>query len=226
MGNVIGGIRREFGDQAYIIVCVRSPLDPTIEASKIAGADAVIVQPTPGYGLAHRTAISFGLTQLRGCRDDPEVSVVMVDADDTYDLSKVRMMVEIAGSKKLVVGDRFQGRGIRRAMPLVNYIGNKILSLLFKVVTGVKVEDTQSGLKVFPASLAEKFRMDGMEFSTEVIVRALERRLEVVEVPVEYRPRRGSHSKLNRVRDFVRIAIFMLKEGCRARSLRLARCQR
>lgn len=212
IGKVISDIRAQLKSEALVVVCVRDENDPTVHEAISSGADLVVAQPIRGYGLAHLTAMRYGI------RKSPQAStIVMVDGDGTYDVSKLKEIVELSCECNcLVIGNRLHKRPSKEAMSLVNYIGNIILSkILFRVLFGKKVSDTQSGLKVFPVTLLSRLSARGMEFSTEVIIRALKLGIPIREVPIEYYPRIGSPPKLRRVRDFISIVMFMLKESIR-----------
>jgi putative flippase GtrA len=209
IGKVIHKINKELGDSAYVVICVKDANDPTIAEAIKAGADAIILQPHSGYGLAHITAMRYGLTI------NPKANVViMVDGDDTYDLSKLKEMVNFSLERNaVVIGDRLYKGWPRKSMTLVNYIGNVILSrALFRILFNAKVSDTQTGLKVIPSSLVYMFKSIGMEFSTEVLVIAIRKRMPIISLPIEYYPR-SSPSKLRAVRDFIRIIIYMSRES-------------
>lgn len=210
IGNVIKKVREQLGDNAFIVVCVGDRDDPTVGVAIQSGADAVILQQVRGYGLAHLSAMHYGKSKMPNAK-----TIMMVDADDTYDLSRLREMVELSRKHKaLVIGNRLAKKPRKEAMSTVNYIGNKILSqLVFRIFFGEHIPDTQSGLKIFPADLLPYLHTRGMEFSTEVIVASLKSNIPIYNVPIDYNPRQGSPSKLRRFRDSLKISWFMFKEG-------------
>ncbi|MEM1961786.1 MAG: bifunctional glycosyltransferase family 2/GtrA family protein [Sulfolobales archaeon] len=209
IGNVVRKIREQLGDKAYIVVCVKDEEDPTVKAALESGVDAIVLQPKRGYGLAHLTAMHYGRSRIPNAK-----TIVMVDADDTYDLSRLHEMVELSlRHRALVIGNRLEKKPSRNAMPTLNYLGNKILSLIFRILFTKHIPDTQSGLKVFPADLLEHLSTNGMEFSTEVIVASLKSGIPIYSVPINYYPRLGSPSKLRRFRDFMRILWFIFRES-------------
>ncbi|MEM4435662.1 MAG: glycosyltransferase [Thermosphaera sp.] len=210
IGNVIRRIRGQLGDKAFIVVCVRDGDDPTVKVASESGADIIVLQPKRGYGLAHLTAMRCGKSRVPSAK-----TIVMVDADDTYDLSRLHEMVELSLREgALVIGNRLEKKPSRNAMSTLNYLGNKILSsIVFRILFAKHISDTQSGLKVFPADLLQHLSTNGMEFSTEVIIASLKLGIPIYSVSVNYYPRLGSPSKLRRFRDFMRILWFMFRES-------------
>lgn len=210
IASVVHKLREQLGDRAFIVVCVRDKDDPTVEAAINSGVDAVVLQRLRGYGLAHLSAMHYGKLRVSNAK-----AIVMVDADDTYDLSKLRNMVEISlNQRALVIGNRLSHRPSKEAMPTSNYIGNKILSsVVFRILFRKNIPDTQSGLKVFPTELLQHLHARGMEFSTEVIVAAIKLGIPIINVPINYYPRTGSPSKLRKFRDFIRILFYMLRKS-------------
>ena len=100
----------------------------------------------------------------------------MADADGSYDLSAVGHMVRLLSSgADLVVGNRFRGRIEPHAMPWINrYVGSPLLSFLLNVFFGTHVGDAHCGLRAFStrAYTEMALRTTGMEFASEMIVRA------------------------------------------------------
>jgi hypothetical protein len=116
----------------------------------------------------------------------------MGDADDSYDFSHLDPFVDaLRGGLKLVVGNRFRG-GIRPgAMPLLNrYLGNPALTFIGRWLFASPVGDFHCGLRGFDrrAILELELRADGMEFASEMVVKASLAGLRVGEVPTTLSP--------------------------------------
>lgn len=186
---------------AEVIVVDGGSIDGTREAAWRAGAK-VLVCRRRGYGEAIRM----------GARSASRELVVMVDGDATYDLSNLKRLVAEASAGRVVVGCRFHSKP--EGMDLLGFFGNWVISKIFRLVWGVKVADTQSGLKVFPKWMASAFRCGDMAFSSEVLVRAKQLGVPIVEVGIgEYRRRvEGSKSKLRRIPDGLSILRFIIGE--------------
>ena len=177
----------------------------TDDSAGIAAAHGarVVHEPRRGYGSAY-------LAGLHAARGD---LIVMADADGTYDLTDLKPFVRLLQEgNDLVLGSRFRGRIHRGAMPwLHRRIGNPILTAILNVFFGIRVSDAHCGLRALRRSALPSLHLQatGMEFASEMILKAAKRKLRVAEVPIEYRPRVGE-SKLNTFRDGWRHLRFML----------------
>jgi glycosyltransferase involved in cell wall biosynthesis len=129
-----------------------------------------------GYGAALRA----GIVAARGR------FIIMADADDSYDLSELDpFMTELRSGCDLVVGNRFDGGIAPGAMPVLHrYVGNPLLSRIGRLLFGAPVGDFCCGLRGFRRAsiLALDLRTDGMEFASEMVVRATCAQLVIAEV--------------------------------------------
>src|SRR5260370_30183962 len=128
--------------------------------------------------------------------------VIMADADDPYDFNDLDGFVDrLRRGFKLVIGNRFKGGIKPGAMPLMNrYLGNPVLSLIGRTLFASPVGDFHCGLRGFErqAILGLRLRAPGMEFASEMIVKASLASLEIAEVPTTLSPdgrRRAPHLK-------------------------------
>jgi glycosyltransferase involved in cell wall biosynthesis len=176
-----------------VVVVDNGSIDGSEHLAATAGA-RVIYEPRRGYG----TACRAGFEAARGR------FVVMGDGDGTYNFGQIRLI--LPGLRKgadLVTGTRLRGEMEEGAMPwLHRYIGNPLLTWLLASLFRVKVSDILCGLRGFKAELPTLLGLeaDGMELCPEMIILAAKHGLEVEEVPVDYRCRRGQ-SKLRTFRD-------------------------
>src|SRR3954469_21148197 len=163
----------------------------------------VVHEPRKGYGSAYLR----GLAEARG-----EI-IVMADADGTYPLEDLRPFVAaIEDGADMALGSRFQGEIKRGAMPWKHrWIGNPVLTAVLNVFFGVRVSDAHCGLRAIRRSVVPRLQLHatGMEFASEMILKAAKRGLRVDDIPIEYRPRIGE-SKLHTWRDGWRHLRFML----------------
>jgi len=201
VGSVVGELKRAYRGVEVVVVDGGSD-DGTATIARSSGADTVI-PALPGYGNAVRAGLRFSRRP----------TAVMVDGDGTYDLSSLGEMVTIARSGEVAVGCRFRSKP--HAMSVGRYLGNTLISLLLRTLTGIKAVDSQSGLKAFPRCLSSCFTEDGMSFSTEVLIRAKQRGMGITEVVTgDYHSRSGgSVSKLNAWRDGLIIGLFIVSES-------------
>jgi glycosyltransferase involved in cell wall biosynthesis len=187
-----------------VLVADNGSTDGSVELAQSAGARVVAVAQR-GYGAALRA----GIDAARG------KYVIMGDADDSYDFAHLEPFVDkLREGFPLVMGNRFQG-GIREgAMPLLHrYLGNPVLSFVGRLLFGAKVGDFHCGLRGFDrervASLG--LRTPGMEFASELVVKAALAGWRIAEVPTTLSPDgRGRASHLRSWRDGWRHLRFLL----------------
>ena len=185
-----------------VIVVDNASDDDSAERARAAGA-TVVEEPRRGYGSAYLA----GLAAARGRY------VVLTDADDTYDLTRVpELVARLRDGADLVLGSRFRGRIHPGAMPWSHrWIGNPALTGMLNLLFRVGVSDAHCGLRAARRDALERLDLSttGMEFASEMVIKASKRGLRIEEVPIDYRPRVGE-SKLNSVRDAWRHVRFML----------------
>ncbi len=184
-----------------VIVADNGSEDGSAELAARAGA-RVVHEPRRGYGSAYLA----GFAVARGAY------IVMADADLTYDFEDIpRFLAGLEDGADMVVGDRM--RNIHPgAMPWHHrYIGNPLLSGLLNLLFHTGVSDAHCGMRAFRRDRLEQLalRTTGMEFASEMVIRAAKAKLEVRQLPIEYRPRSGE-SKLSSFRDGWRHVRFLL----------------
>ena len=130
--------------------------------------------------------------------------IVIGDSDDTYDFSRLdRIVRPLDDGADLVMGSRLGGSIEPGAMPwLHRYLGTPVLSAVLNFFYGTRLVDTLSGFRAFRRTVFDRLdlRCPGMEWGSEMLVAAAQHRLRIVEVPIEYRARKGE-SKLRSFRD-------------------------
>ena len=195
---------RDLGVLGEVVVADNGSTDGSREIAAAHGARVVPVAER-GYG----AALLAGIEAARGRY------VVMGDADLSYDFAEAgRYLARLRDGYDLVMGNRFEGAIEPGAMPsLHRYVGNPVLSGLGRLFFGSPVGDFHSGMRGFrrDALTGLHLRTTGMEFASEMIVRASLAKLRIGEVPATLRPdRRGRPPHLRTWRDGWRHLRFLL----------------
>ena len=138
---------------------------------------ATVVQvAVKGYG----AALKAGIAAARG------VYVIMGDADDSYDFSNLMPFVEkLRQGNDLVIGNRFKGGIAKDAMPFLHkYLGNPALSFIGRLFYGAPVGDFHCGLRGFSREAIQNLHLNanGMEFASEMVVKATLHHINIAEV--------------------------------------------
>jgi glycosyltransferase involved in cell wall biosynthesis len=164
-----------------IIVADNGSSDGSIEIAQRLGAQVVMV-PDKGYG----NALMGGIAAARG------KFIIMGDADGSYDFGHITSFVEeLRRGSDLVMGNRFRGSIRDGAMPpLHRYLGNPVLSSVGRVLFQSSVGDFHCGLRAFRKDAYERMglRTTGMEFASEMVVKATLFKMRIAEVPTTLSP--------------------------------------
>jgi glycosyltransferase involved in cell wall biosynthesis len=169
------------GLAAEIIVADNGSTDGSVVIAKELGARVVEVA-RKGYG----NALLGGIDAAQG------TFVVMGDADDSYDFGAIAPFIEqLRAGADLVVGNRFAGGIEPGAMPWSHrWVGNPVLTRVGKVFFHSPVGDMHCGLRAFRKEAFERMqlRAAGMEFASEMVIKASLKGMRIAEVPVILHP--------------------------------------
>jgi len=207
LGTCLEKIQRTFLQHSIsgeIVVADNGSIDGSQQIARAMGARVVDVEER-GYG----SALMGGIAAARGRY------IVMGDGDDTYNFTQIPLFLEkLRAGDELVMGNRFKGGIEPGAMPpLHRYLGNPVLSFLGRVFFRSHIGDFHCGLRGFSKVGYEKLgmRTTGMEFASEMVVKATLVGLRIAEVPTTLSPdRRGRPPHLRTWRDGWRHLRFML----------------
>jgi glycosyltransferase involved in cell wall biosynthesis len=162
--------------EGEVVIADNGSTDGSQEIARQAGARVVDI-PIKGYGSALMGGISAAENEF----------IIMGDADDSYDFTNLQPFVDaLKNGAELVMGNRFQGGIQPGAMPFLHrYLGNPVLSGIARLFFKSDIGDFHCGLRGFRKSsiLSLDLQTTGMEFASEMVVKAAMRGLKVVEVP-------------------------------------------
>ena len=210
IGICIEKIRKVFAEHQIDgeIIVADNSTDRTPVIAESLGA-RVVVPDKLGYGYAYR----YGFAQASG------EYIVMGDADNTYDFIDIPRLLEPLRRDEadLVMGSRFKGEILKGAMPwLHKHIGNPLLTWCVNLTNGSDISDCHSGFRAFTQKAYDTMNLatDGMEFASEMVMRALTCGLRIVEIPITYYPRvAGSEPNLSSFSDGWRHLKFIFLEA-------------
>ena len=192
---------RSAGIDGEVVVADNGSTDGSAQLAREAGA-IVVEEARRGYGSAYLAA--FGAAQGD--------YLVMLDADLTYPIDDIpRFVAELDKGADLVMGDRMENIQPGAMHWMHRYVGNPVLTGTLNLFFRTGVRDAHCGMRAVrrDALPALDLRTTGMEFASEMVIRAAKVDLSIADIPIEYHPRAGE-SKLSRFRDGWRHLRFLL----------------
>jgi glycosyltransferase involved in cell wall biosynthesis len=171
----------EAGIDGEVVVADNGSTDGSREIAIENGAFLVSV-PIRGYG----AALAAGFQAAHGRY------LIMADGDDSYNFAHIpRFLASLRGGADLVMGNRFRGGIEPGAMPVLHrYLGNPVLSFLGRVIFQAKCGDFHCGMRGLTRKAFDRLelRTPGMEFASEMVVKAALKGLRIEEVPTTLSP--------------------------------------
>ncbi len=171
-----------------VVVIDNNSTDKTSEIARSMGA-TVILEPKKGKGNAMRT----GFASVSPDTD----YVVMLDGDDTYRPEEILRVIEPLDSNfcDVVIGSRLLGRISEGSMTPMNFVGNKIFSLLVRIFYGVKVTDVLTGYFAWKKDALDRLRphliSQGFAIEMEMVTKMARMGEEIYSAPISYDSREG-----------------------------------
>ncbi len=169
------------GINGEILIADNGSTDGSQDIAKAAGAHVIPIAER-GYGAALRGGIAVARGRY----------IIMGDADDSYAFDAIEAFyARLTDGMELVMGNRFQGGVAPGAMPpLHRYLGNPVLSFIGRLFFRTPIRDFHCGLRGFnrEAILRLGLQTDGMEFASEMIIKASLAKLRICEVPTTLQP--------------------------------------
>jgi len=186
------------------IIVSDSSTDKTPEIAKSLGAK-IVYPKKRGYGNAY----------IKGFNSSKGKYIVIGDADNTYDFLEIPKFLEPLKKNEAdsVIGSRFKGEIKKGAMPwLHKYIGNPLLTKILNILFHCGISDAHCGMRAFTKEAWKKMdlKTGGMEFASEMVIKASKKNLRIKEIPITLYPRKGSSAKIHSFRDGWRHLRFMI----------------
>jgi len=223
---------RDYPDVSIILPCLNeeSSLGPSIDRIRditeahLINSEIIVVDngstdssqriaEEKGVKVALETEIGYGSAYLKGFESAKGKYVFLADPDGSYDFEEIPNFIKrLRGGSDFVIGNRFRGHIEKGAMHWMRrYLGNPILSGILRLFFNTRIGDSQCGMRAIKRDALDSLnlRATGMEFASEMVVKALKNGLKIEELPINYYRRRGK-SKLKSVSDGWRHLRFML----------------
>lgn len=160
----------------------------------------------------------YGSALINGSKEAKGKYTIMGDCDDSYNFLELEGFIEkLREGNDFVIGNRFKGKMEKGAMKMSHqYIGTPVISLIGRILYKVNIGDFNCGLRGYDTKKVNDLHCEctGMEYATEMIIKAKKNNLKIVEVPINfYKDGRSHASHLNTVRDGIRHLKVLLKRS-------------
>lgn len=166
-----------------------------------------------GAKLVKHDKFGYGNAYLEGFNAAKGKYLFLADADGTYDFKELPRFINLLKKgNDLVMGNRFGRKMKKESMTWSHrYIGNPVLSSILRIFFGTTVRDSHCGMRAISREALDKLelRTSGMEFASEMVMKALKTNLKISDIDIDYHPRIGE-TKLRTFRDGWRHLRFML----------------
>jgi len=174
-----------------------------------------VVAREAGARVIREEKIGYGLALIKGLKEAEGKFMVFADADQSYDFSYLKAFVEaMRAGADFVIGSRFRGGMEKGAMSFLHrYLGTPAITSIVRLFFGVKLSDINCGMRGLTKEAYRRLGLvcEGMEFASEMIVKAAKQRLRITEIPIYFKKdKRGHRSHLNTFKDGWRHLRFIL----------------
>lgn len=197
IGKVVADFKAAL-PEAVVYVYDNNSTDDTAKTAAQAGA-VVRHEPRQGKGNVVR----------RMFREIDADVYLMADGDDTYPAQAATEMVKpvLEDDVDMVIGDRLSTTYFSENKRRFHNSGNKLVRSLINRLWNVEIHDIMTGYRAFSRRFVKLFPVmsEGFEIETEMTIHALDKRFNIVEKPIEYSDRKEGSSKLNTVKDGLKI---------------------
>jgi len=199
-GNILEAVTTIEKELAYpkeIIVVDGNSNDGTIEIVKDTTFCRLIIEPRRGYGIALKTGMKHAKGNI----------IVMVDGDGTYEVRHINRLVDrmVEIDADMVLATRMYDP--KKAMGIMNFVGNKVITFFFDFFYSQFLSDTQTGFRAISREVIDKVELNegDMAFATEMLVQFAKEGYSMVEIPTTYKARKYGKTKLKKFKSGVEI---------------------
>ncbi len=217
-GNILEAVSTIHNDLSYpkeIIVVDGNSTDGTKEIVKDLDYCKLIIEPRRGYGLALKT----GMKNAKGN------IIIMVDGDGTYEVRHINRMISrmIEKDADMVLATRMFDP--KKAMGIMNFVGNKVITFFFNFIYSQFISDTQTGFRAISHDAIDHVKLNegDMAYATEMLIQFAKEGYTMIEVPTTYKARKYGKPKLRRFKSGIEIFSTMFRGFMDAQTIR--KCQ-
>jgi glycosyltransferase involved in cell wall biosynthesis len=170
-------------------------LDAEIIVSDSSKDNSPIIASELGAKVIKHNKKGYGIAYLEGFRHAKGKYIFCADSDGSYDFSEIPRFIEyLKEGYDFVIGNRFKGNISKNAMPFLHrHLGNPVLSGTLMLLFRSKIHDAHCGMRAITKEAIErmKLRTTGMEFASEMVIKAAKNNLRTKELSIDYRRRIG-----------------------------------
>ena len=188
-----------------VIVVDDGSVDRSLEISQAKEAN-VLRNTHQGKGHAIRSGFKWAKGNI----------IVTLDSDGSHKPEEIPLILQCVMEDKVdfAIGSRFFNTEANKAkIPRLNRLGNRIFNSLIGLLTGVKISDSQSGFRAIRSAIIKKMELNsrGYEVESEMLIKALKMGVRVAEVPITFEQRTVGKSRLDPIKDGIRILNSIIK---------------
>ncbi len=184
IGEVLDEVKKALTGREYDMLIVDTKSTDKTRDIALAKGAKVIDEPRRGYGRAYKTGFD---------KADGDI-IATLDADCTYPANKIPELVDMIENEhyEFITTDRLSNIS-PGVMGAVHKFGNWVLKTTANILFNIRLKDSQSGMWVFRKGALRHLHLtsDGMPLSEEIKIEAIKKDLHFIEVPIDYRPRKG-----------------------------------
>jgi len=188
-------------ESATVGICVEKALR-TMQSLKIKGEvivadngssdNSVMIAEQAGAKVVHQPAKGYGNAYISGFQAAQGKYIIMGDSDDSYDWTDLERFIQpLRQGYDMVMGNRLGGTITKGAMPFLHrYFGVPVLTAMLNILFSGKIGDAHCGMRSFTREVYDRMRLNttGMEFASEMIIKAKQAGLKIAEIPITLHP--------------------------------------